>query len=123
MKYIEMSIEDAMKRCKKNAKILVAVQDLEDENMDVVFISKRRNEYDKLFEDVKTVAGFYNDLVKQLALFTEKQDIENIRPYGIQKTVLLKEWYFCNWNKIPNKSSKKILTNKNISSIIVFGEI
>lgn len=91
MKYIEMSIEDAMKRCKKNAKILVAVQDLEDENMDVVFISKRRNEYDKLFEDVKTVAGFYNDLVKQLALFTEKQDIENIRPYGIQKTVLLKE--------------------------------
>ena len=28
MKYVEVSIEEAMKRCKKNAKVLVAVQDL-----------------------------------------------------------------------------------------------
>ena len=44
MKYVEVSIEEAMKRCKKNAKVLVAEQDLEDDNVDVVFIQKGRNE-------------------------------------------------------------------------------
>ena len=38
MKYIEMTIEEAMKRCNKNKKVLVAVQDLEDDNVDIVFI-------------------------------------------------------------------------------------
>ena len=38
MKYVEVSIEEAMKRCKKNAKVLVAVQDLEDDNIDVIFV-------------------------------------------------------------------------------------
>jgi len=31
------------------------------------------------------------DFINQLKLFTKKQDIRNIRPYGIQKTVLLRE--------------------------------
>ncbi len=91
MQYVEMSIEEAIKRCKKNAKILVATQDLADDNADIIFISKRENEYNEVFEDVKTVASLCNDFVNQLKLFTEKQDIRNIRPYGIQKTVLLKE--------------------------------
>ena len=91
MQYIEMSIEEAKKCCKKNAKVLVAIQDLEDNDADIVFIPKRRNEYEKLFEDVKSVAGIYDDFIKQLNLFTERQDIRNIKPYGIQKTVLLKE--------------------------------
>ena len=91
MKYVEVSIEEAMKRCKKNAKVLVAVQDLEDDNVDVVFIQKGRNEYQSMFEDVKTVASACDDFVKQLRLFTEKQNIFNIEPKGIQKIVLLKE--------------------------------
>ena len=92
MKYVEVSIEEAMKRCKKNAKVLVAVQDLEDDNVDVAFIQKGRNEYQSMFEDVKTVASACDDFVKQLRLFTEKQNIYNIEPRGIQKIILLKDW-------------------------------
>ena len=92
MKYVEISIEEAMKRCKKNAKVLVAEQDLEDDNVDVAFIQKGRNEYQSMFEDVKTVASACDDFVKQLRLFTEKQNIYNIEPRGIQKIILLKEW-------------------------------
>ena len=91
MKYVEVSIEEAMKRCKKNAKVLVAEQDLEDDNVDVVFIQKGRNEYQSMFEDVKTVASACDDFVKQLRLFTENQNIYNIEPRGFQKIILLKE--------------------------------
>ena len=41
MRYIEMSVEEAIKKCKKNAKILVAIQDLADENVDTVFVQKK----------------------------------------------------------------------------------
>ena len=44
-----------------------------------------------MFEDVKTVASACDDFVKQLRLFTEKQNIYNIEPRGIQKIILLKE--------------------------------
>lgn len=91
MKYVEMPINEAIKMCKKNANVLVAIQDLEDENVDIVLISKKGSESDALFEDVKTVASLCDDFISQLKLFTEKQDIRNISPYGIQKTVLLKE--------------------------------
>ena len=92
MNYIEMTIEEAMKRCNKNAKVLVAIQNLEeDDNIDTVFILKRRSEYREMFDDVKTVASICDDFVKQLRLFTEKQDIYNIKPFGKEKTVLLRE--------------------------------
>ena len=91
MKYVEVSIEEAMKRCKKNAKVLVAEQDLKNDNVDVIFIQKGRNEYQSMFEDVKTVASACDDFVKQLRLFTEKQNIYNIEPRGRQKIILLKE--------------------------------
>ena len=91
MQYVEMSIEEAMKKCKRNAKILVATQDLADDDADIIFIQKRENDYKEVFEDVKTVASLCDEFVNQLKLFTEKQDIRNIRPYGIQRTVLLRE--------------------------------
>ena len=91
MRYVEMTIEEAMKRCNKNKKVLVAVQDLEDDNVDVVFIQKGRNEYQSMFEDVKTVASACDDFVKQLRLFTEKQNIYSIEPHGLQKIILLNE--------------------------------
>ena len=91
MRYVEMTIEEAMKRCNKNKRVLVAVQDLEDDNVDVVFVQKERSEYQSMFEDVKTVASACDDFVKQLRLFTEKQNIFNIEPKGIQKIILLKE--------------------------------
>lgn len=91
MRYIEMTIEEAMKRCNKNAKVLVAIQDLEDEDCNVVFVKKKRGEYETIFEDIKTAASASDDFVKQLKLFTEKQNIFNIEPRGLQKTILLKE--------------------------------
>ena len=91
MRYVEMTIEEAMKRCNKNKKVLVAIQDLEDNNVDTVFVQKERSEYQSMFEDVKTVASACDDFVKQLRLFTEKQNIFNIEPKGIQKIILLKE--------------------------------
>ena len=91
MRYVEMTIEEAMKRCNKNKKVLVAVQDLEDDNVDIVFVQKGRSEYQTIFEDVKTVASACDDFVKQLRLFTEKQNIYNVEPRGAQKIILLKE--------------------------------
>lgn len=91
MQYVEMSIEEAIKKCKRNAKILVATQDLADESIDVIFVQKRGSDYEEVFEDVKTVASLSDDLVKQLNLFTEKQDIMNIRPYGMRRIVILRE--------------------------------
>ena len=92
MRYIEMTIEEAMKSCNKNTKVLVAVQNLEkEEETDIVFVPKKRDEYKKMFEDVRTAASLCNDFVKQLNLFTEIQDIYNIKPQGLQKIVLLKE--------------------------------
>ncbi len=54
-------------------------------------MKKRGSDNKEVFEDVKTVASLSDDLVKQLNLFTEKQDIMNIRPYGIQRIVILRE--------------------------------
>ena len=91
MKYLEMTIEQAMKVCNKNDKVLVAVQSLENDDCDVIFVKKRKGEYESIFDDVKTVASACDDLVKQLRLFTEKQNIYSIEPHGLQKIILLNE--------------------------------
>lgn len=91
MKYVEISIEEAMKRCRKNAKVLVAEQDLEQEDCNVLFVKKEKKDYDKLFADIKTVATLSDELMEQLRLFTEHQKIPNIRPVGVQKIVLIRE--------------------------------
>lgn len=90
MRYVEISIEEAMKKCKKNAKVLVAEQDLENEDCNVIFVKKEKKDYDKLFEDVQTAATLSDELMEQLRLFTEHQEISNIRPVGVQKIVLIK---------------------------------
>lgn len=90
MKYIEMTVEEAMKICNKNDRVLVAVQDLEDEDCNVSFVKKRKGDYDSIFEDVKTVASACDDFVKQLKLFTETQNIYNVEPHGLQKIVIIK---------------------------------
>ena len=90
--YVEMTIEEAMKKCNKNAKVLVAIQDLENNDTDIVFVPKKKKEYHSIFEDAKTVLSMCDDFIKELNVFTEKQpDIYNIRPHGLQKIVLLKE--------------------------------
>lgn len=90
MKYVEMTIEEAYKECNKHAKVLVAMQDLENEDTDIVFVPKMREEYKAMFKNVQTVASIHDDFVRQLKLFTERQDILNIKPNGVQKIVILK---------------------------------
>ena len=91
MQYVEITVEEAIRRCNKHAKILVAIQDLKKDDSDAVFFPKRKEECCDLFKDVQTVATAYDDLVRRLDLFTEKQDIFHILPVGMLKTVLLKE--------------------------------
>ena len=91
MIYIEMTVEEAMKRCNKHDKVLVAVQNLEDGSGSVPFTLKKREEYPEMLEDIKTAISFCDDFIKQLRLFTEAQDIYNIRARGLQKTVMLRE--------------------------------
>lgn len=91
MQYVEVTIEEAMEMCDKNTKVLVAIQNLKDTDVDIVFVPKKKDEYAGVFEDIKTAASLKDDFVQQLKLFTEKQDIRNIRAKGLQKIVLLKE--------------------------------
>ena len=91
MKYVEMTIEEAMQCCNKNQKVLVAVQDLEknDDDVDLIFVKKEKSEYPSIFEDVKTAISIHDDFVKQFNLFTEKQNIPNIKPRGFRRIVLM----------------------------------
>ena len=70
MRYIEITVEEAIKRCNKNTKVLVAIQDLANEDSNEVFIPKHQNEYGEIFSDVKTAASMSDDFIKQLRLFT-----------------------------------------------------
>ena len=92
MRYVEMTVEQALKICNKNDKVLVAVHDLEnDDDCNIIFVKKKKDEYDMLFNDVKTVASACDDFVKQLKCFTEKQNIYNIKPNGFEKIILLEQ--------------------------------
>lgn len=90
--YIEMTIEEAMKRCNKNKKVLVAVQDLEDnQDVNIAFVQKDKSEYPTIFKDIQTAVSICDDFVNQFRLFTEKQNVPNIQPRGQQRIVLLQE--------------------------------
>lgn len=91
MKYVEIPIEEAMRRCKKNTKVLVAEKDLEQDDCNIEFVVKNRGDYGELFKGIRTAASLTDDFIKQLNLFTEHQDIPNIRPHGVQKIVLLRK--------------------------------
>ena len=89
MIYKEMTVTEARKLCGENGKVLVAIQNMEKSSTDEVFVQKKKDEYDKIFEDVKTVFSIMDDLVKQLNCFTEKQNVYDIKPIGVRKIVLL----------------------------------
>lgn len=91
MKYIEMTVEEAMKYCNKHDKVLVAVQNLESEDTDAVFVQKRKKDYGDIFRDAKTISSMCDSLIRELSVFTEKQDLANIQSKGLHKVVLLKE--------------------------------
>ena len=93
MKYIEMTVEQALKlsRGNKNMKVLVAVYDLENDNEIVPFEKKSRLEYEKIIKKSKTIARIPDDFIGSLRCFSIKQDLKSIEPKGKMSTVLMME--------------------------------
>ena len=90
MQLLEMTVEDALKLCGKQGKVLVAIHNLEENDCNTGFDIWKKEEYNKLFEDVQIVVSQMDDLVKQLSCYTCKQNLMDIKPRGVQKIVLLK---------------------------------
>ena len=93
MKYVEMTTDEAIDvlRKSKGKKVLVAIQDLENDNEDVIFYQKLKSDCEIMIKEAQTVSSMCDDFVKKLDVFTEKQkDLMNIEPHGIQKTILLR---------------------------------
>ena len=91
MRYVEMTIEEAVKYC-KGKKVLVAEQDLEKNRDEVVgFERKTFQECKDIIEQSETIAKMCDDFLNQLRVFSEKQDVMNIRPVGRMSTILVQE--------------------------------
>ena len=90
MRYILMDVEEAVKYC-KGKKVLVAEQDLEkNENEVVSFERKTFQECKDLIEHAETIAKIYDNFINQLGVFSEKQiDLVNIKPKGTMSTILV----------------------------------
>ena len=57
MKYIEMSLEEAKKVAKKDAIVLVAIQDLANEDCNIGFSKKKFCECNNILEEAKSIAN------------------------------------------------------------------
>ena len=89
----EDNIDDAIALLKesKGKKVMIAVQNLEDEDVNVAFVPKEKAECQKIIETAATVAISKDKFLKQLSIFTEKQrDLKHIQPRGYLKTILLR---------------------------------
>lgn len=92
MKYVIVSIEEAKKIAKKDAVVLIAIDDLEINDCNIEFTKKRFGECEKLIKEAETIARVYDDFVNQLRVFSKKQiDVINYVPHGKLSTILLKE--------------------------------
>lgn len=92
MRYVEMSTEEAIEMLKKSKgkKVLVAVQDLNNEEP-ALFYPQTKSDCLLMIKEAETISSACDDFVKQLRLFSEKQrDLMNIVPEGQQRTILLK---------------------------------
>lgn len=93
MKYIEMTIEEALEysRGNKSQVVLVAVRDLERSEQDsevADFVRKSKKECEEIIKSAETIARSYDNFISQLKVFTRKQiDLKNIKPYGKESTI------------------------------------
>lgn len=93
MKYIEISTEEAIEMLKNSngCKVLVAVQDLEDDTPEI-FHQHYKGECEGLINSAQTITSLNDDFVHRMDLFSVRQtDIFNIRPKGIRRMILLRE--------------------------------
>lgn len=82
MEYVLMSLEEAKKIAKKDATVLVAVQDLTKNDCNIEFSKRKFYECNNILEEAKTIAKVCDEFANQLRIFTEKQDIINYQPIG-----------------------------------------
>lgn len=89
--YVEMTIKEALELNKgdKNSKVLVAVSNLEDDEV-VNFVKKTRRECDIIIKQAETIAHSCDEFMDSLMCYSEKQDIERIVPIGRISTILMR---------------------------------
>lgn len=88
----EETIDGAIEllRKSKGKKVMIVIQNLEEEDVNLAFVTKYKNECQKIIENAATVAISGDDFLRQLSVFTEKQrDLKHIQPRGYLKTILL----------------------------------
>ena len=89
MNYIEMSIDDAVKVLGETGMVLIAIQDLEHKKEALSFVKKAKSECKELLTNAKTIIKQCDDFVREMDLFTTKQDdIFHIKPEGKEIIIL-----------------------------------
>ena len=89
MNYIEINMNDAMKVLGETGIILVAIKNLEHEDEVLSFVKKKRAECKELIKSAKTIIKQCDDFVREMDLFTTKQDdIFHIKPEGKEIIIL-----------------------------------
>lgn len=93
MKYIILSIDEAKKVAKKDAKVMIAISDLENgEELNSEFKRTTFGECYNIFDEAKTIAKVCDDFANQLRVFTKSQiDVINYEMKGKLSTILLGE--------------------------------
>ena len=92
MNYIEVTIEQALEMNKgdKNSKVLVAINDLEKNDV-ASFVKKTRNECEKIIKDAETLVQNCDDFMECLMCYSERQDLRSIQPIGVLSTILVRQ--------------------------------
>lgn len=86
-----MTIEQALEynRGNKNSVVLVAVNDLEDPNEEIVsFVKRTKKECAAIIRQAETIALSCDSFMDTMKCFTEKQDLKCIQPVGKVSTIL-----------------------------------
>ena len=69
--------------------VLIAIQDLSETDVNIAFDRHDKADCDRIIESAKTITKMCDDFIKMLDCYTEEQDIEDIKPVGLQQTILL----------------------------------
>lgn len=91
MKYVEVTIEQALEMNKgdKNSKVLVAINNLEEDDV-VAFVRKTRTECENIIRDAQTLVHNCDEFMDSLMCYSKRQEnIKSIRPVGVLSTILM----------------------------------
>lgn len=93
MQYVEMSIEEALKIFKGDVSktVLVAVKDLEKDDDIQPFEKVGISRCKRIIKSSSTIIGIDDDLLKQLLLYSSKQNIQSIKPIGTMTRIVYNE--------------------------------